>query len=70
MKGRVKPRRQIMPGTKEDVYSLEEGTVILQWPERISPESAQDLEYWLALIVRKAKRQAEADKANPSGDNQ
>lgn len=55
-----KGRRQVMSGQKEDVYSLDEGPVVLQWPEKISKTSAQDLADWLALIIRKAKRSAEA----------
>lgn len=62
-KDRPAKERRIMPaGTKEDVFTLDEGPVVLQWPDRISPTSAQDLEDWLALIIRKAKRQAEADE--------
>jgi hypothetical protein len=49
-------RRSMQPGTKEDVFTLEEGQVILQWPENLSQESFEDFESWLALIIRKAKR--------------
>lgn len=52
-------------GFKEDVFSLDEGSVVLQWPERLSKISAQDLEDWLALIGRKIKRAADAP---PPGD--
>jgi hypothetical protein len=46
------------PGTKEDVFSLDEGAVVLQLPERLSKTSAQDLHDWLALIGRKIQRAA------------
>jgi hypothetical protein len=43
-------------GMKEDVFSLKEGDVVLQWPGQISAESYQDLEDWAAIILRKIKR--------------
>lgn len=52
--------RAMAPDTKEDVFSLDEGSVILQWPSRLSKASAEDLEDWLALIGRKIKRAAES----------
>lgn len=49
-------KREAQPGMKEDVFSLKEGDVVLQWPERISAESFQDLEDWTKLLLRKIKR--------------
>ncbi len=43
-------------GMKEDVFSLKEGDVVLQWPEQLSAESYKDLEDWTAIILRKIKR--------------
>ncbi len=43
-------------GMKEDVFTLDEGPVVLQYPETLSKESFEDLESWLQLIIRKAKR--------------
>jgi len=40
----------------QDVFTLEEGNVSIQWPKALSKESYQDLEDWLELIKRKAKR--------------
>ncbi len=34
--------RRMAPGTKEDVFSLDEGAVVLQWPQRLSRTSAQE----------------------------
>ena len=45
-------------GMKQEVWSLDEGQAILQWPTNLSPESASDLESWLQLIITKAKRMA------------
>lgn len=43
-------------GTKEDVFTLEEGQVVIQYPDRFSQESFEDLESWLQLVIRKVKR--------------
>jgi hypothetical protein len=67
-KGRVQ-RQAIMPGTKEDVFSLDEGQVVLQWPVRLSKASAQDLQDWLELIGRKIARAVDAPPPDPEGDD-
>ena len=41
---------------KEDIFTLDEGEVVLQWPERLSKESFEDLETWMGLQLRKIKR--------------
>lgn len=41
-----------------DVFTLEEGEAVLQWPARMSPESYEEFKAWLDLIARKAKRAA------------
>ena len=43
-------------GTNEDVYTLATGDVVLQWPDRITPEEAEDLDDWLEIMKRKLKR--------------
>jgi hypothetical protein len=43
-------------GMKEDTFNLDEGEVVLQWPERLSQASFDDLESWLQLQLRKIKR--------------
>lgn len=47
------------PGFRQEVFSLDEGSVTLQWPANIGKESFQDLEAWLALITRKIGRTVE-----------
>ena len=47
---------------KEDVFSLDEGFVVLQWPDRLSADSAQNLKDWLALIGRKIERATSAQQ--------
>jgi hypothetical protein len=45
----------------QEVFNLEEGPVTLTFPASLSSESYSDLEAYLNLFLRKAKRQA--DKA-------
>ena len=49
-------RLPITAGRKQDVFSLPEGEVVLQWPEPLSSESYEDFESWLKLVLRKVKR--------------
>jgi hypothetical protein len=53
---RTPARRPMQPGMKEDVFTLDEGAVILQYPKRLSKESFEDFEAYLQLVIRKAKR--------------
>ena len=48
------------------MFSLPEGEVFLQWPEPLSPESYEDFESWLNLILRKVKRSVQEPKEDPS----
>ncbi len=52
------PMDQNIEGMRQDVFSFKEGTAVLQWPENLSEDSASDLEDWLNLIIKKAKRAA------------
>jgi len=38
------------------VLPLSEGTAVLEAPKELSPESFEDLEAWLQILLRKAKR--------------
>lgn len=60
--------RTMAAGTKEDVFSLDEGAVVLTWPERLSKASAEDLKDWLELIGRKIKRAVDADPPADDAD--
>ena len=42
---------------KEDVFSLTEGDVVLQWPELLSQESFEDLKAWADIVLRKIERE-------------
>ncbi len=41
---------------REDVFSLAEGQVKMQWPTPLSEESIQDLKDWLKIVERKISR--------------
>lgn len=41
---------------KQDTFTLDEGTVTIQWPSRLSKASFDDLNDWLEIMTRKMKR--------------
>lgn len=43
-------------GSRRDVFSLDEGRVILEWPESMSAESYEDFQAWVEIQLRKIKR--------------
>jgi hypothetical protein len=48
---------QAQPGFNQDVYTLGgEGKVILQWPDKISQESYEELSDWIDLQLKKIAR--------------
>ncbi len=49
-------------GVRQDVFSLAEGPVTIQWPATLSPESFEDLGDWLDIVKRKIGRSVEAPK--------
>jgi hypothetical protein len=49
-------------GVREDKASLDEGEVILRWPESLSADSVADFEYWVNGIIKRAKRRAGLDE--------
>jgi len=63
--GNVPPKK---PGMKQDVFTLDEGEVLLQWPAKLTPESYEDLNDWLQLILRKAKRSIADDSNDKSAE--
>lgn len=60
--GRLRRERRPMNPTpqdvaiREDIFSMAEGDVVLQWPSRLTQESFNDFQDWLKLIERKAQR--------------
>jgi hypothetical protein len=49
-------RVQKREGYRQDVFALDEGEAIIQWPEGLSSASYQDFKDWLELVLRKVKR--------------
>jgi hypothetical protein len=52
---------------RQDVFSLAEGTVTIQWPTQLSAESIQDLKDWLKIVERKIARST-VEKEQADGD--
>jgi hypothetical protein len=50
------------------VFTFKEGDAVFQWPERLSPESHEDLEAWTQLILRKAQRSVIRDDQEPPSE--
>jgi len=58
----VPPRLVVQPGSRQEVFALYEGDVVVSCPEKLSPESYADLEAYLEIFLRKAKRWAESTR--------
>jgi hypothetical protein len=59
----VPPKTSTM---REDIFSLAEGQVKIQWPTPLSQESIQDLKDWLKILERKIARSALSEKSDES----
>ncbi len=55
-----RPSARVVPpkaaGMRQEIFSLAEGDVMIQWPERMSEDSFQDFTDWLTILQRKIKR--------------
>jgi hypothetical protein len=56
-------------GLRQDMFSLDEGTVLFQWPASLSQASFEDLDDWIELLRRKIKRSVDSAKANEPTDD-
>jgi hypothetical protein len=45
-------------GFRRSVFDLSEGEVIITFPEDLSPESVSDLQDYLNVFMKKARREA------------
>lgn len=43
-------------GSKQDVFTLDEGQVVIQWPANMSEDSFEDFKAWLKLLEKKIGR--------------
>jgi hypothetical protein len=46
------------PGQRRTVFDLSEGEVVITFPEGLSPESVSDLQDYLSVFMKKARREA------------
>lgn len=53
---------------RQDIFSINEGTVTIQWPTPLSSESIQDLKDWLKIVERKITRSVGTDKEPETGE--
>ena len=54
--GGISAPAAIQPGNKQDIFSLDEGQVIIQWPANMSEDSFEDFKEWLRLVEKKIGR--------------
>ena len=52
----VLPPLRTVAGMKQDTFSLDEGSVVLQWPSHMSKASYEDFKDWIELQMRKIQR--------------
>jgi hypothetical protein len=60
--GKNRSIRKIKVGMRQEIFTLDEGDVVFEWPEKLSQESYEDLESWIAIVLRKAKRAIDVKK--------
>lgn len=60
-------RTPLLPTTtvQEDVYSVPEGRLIVQWPTVLSSESVQQIKEYLKLLERKIVLSTAKDTGKP-----
>jgi hypothetical protein len=49
-------RKPRPPGTGKDVFVLDGGRVVSQWPGTLTANEHSDMAGWIKLVLRKAKR--------------
>ena len=55
-------------GMRQEIFTLEEGDITLEWPQRLSQASYEDFESWIQLVLRKAKRAVSDKKEDNEGE--
>lgn len=48
----------VPPGTREEKFALKEGDVVITFPEGMSPDSVEDLDDYIQVFLKKARREA------------
>lgn len=54
----------VNPSMRQDVFSIEEGAVTIEWPAALSVESLKDIEDWLTIVKRKISRSVQKPEAD------
>jgi hypothetical protein len=71
--GSPKPKtsdtRKAEVGMKQEVFAMNEGDVVITWPESISAESFEDFSDWMKILLRKVQRNVKKDGDLPSGSH-
>ena len=45
-----------MPSVRQEIFSLPEGTLCIQWPDPISEESLKEITRFLEVLAKKMER--------------
>ena len=59
------PRERVKVGLRQDVFSVPEGEISIQWPVSLSPESFEDVGDWLDILKRKIGRSVKEPVKEP-----
>lgn len=54
---------------RQDVFSVDEGSVVLQWPVTLSKDSLKDIEDWLEIVKRKLARSLKESPSQREGES-
>lgn len=57
------------PGAAQEVLTLDEGQVTLQWPAELSKASAEEFEYWVKGLLRRARHKAGIEDKGKQDDD-
>ena len=52
--------------TNEDVYTLPNGAIIVQWPEAINQDEIEDVDKFFEMVIRRIKRSVVARPEKPA----
>jgi len=47
-------------GSKQDTFTLDSGSVIVQWPQALTEVEFEDVEQWMEILLRKIKRSVQS----------
>lgn len=65
-------KRRLLPANeaamRQDVFSIEEGAVTIEWPAQLSTDSLKDIEDWLTIVKRKIARSVAKPESPSEGD--